>query len=171
MILELYSNLLLGYPIMANKPSEWNASNKLLFSLYRKLSEGEHYKVCQVIGGQIAQVRVFCAVFRFFFSAAQLNIPQEWNKTKRHKQNSSLQGISSHLCCPLTRALSPQYITSPTTSCTHTLFLMLLSPRAPSSHFTLSLTCAICLSLPTFSHIFYTSLFFIAPFPPSPWSV
>lgn len=39
------------------------------------------------------------------------------------------------------------------------LFFMLLSPRAPFSHFTPSLTCAICLPLPTFSHILYTFIF------------
>lgn len=142
---------MLGYHIMANKSSKWSVSNKLLFSslspcfsLYTESRLKDNAtKYIKLLEDRLH--RYGCFVRSLFLIQRQ-----------RHKQSNSLQGISCRLCRPLTRALPPQYITSPTTSCTHTFFLCCCLPK-PLSHISFCLSPAQFVSL--FSHIFYTFIF------------
>lgn len=69
--------------------------------------------------------------------------------------------MSSHLCRPLTRTPSPKHFTSSTKSCTHTFFSYAVVSQSPfiTLHSCFS-PAQFVLLFPTFTHIFYTVIFF-----------
>lgn len=146
---------MLGYPIMPNKSSKWSASNRLLLSLllspHRKPTEREHYQVYQAVGGQIAQVRVFCALSLFLVQTWRLSIPQTELQPPRNFLSPLLSSNQS--------TVSPKHLHTHHITHSHLFPYAAVSQSSFLTFHCLSPAQLVFLFTP--SHIFYIPFYFV----------